>query len=796
MHQHHQGITGESTVAADEPQAPVRYYAFGPYVLDTVRRVLWRERTRVNLTRTPFDVLVTLIQRRAGVVSKDELIEAIWGGRIVEENSLARHVSTLRKALNDTREVGEYITTVHALGYRFTAAVVELDALPDGVGQPEAVPTIDEAVRTVGQLGRVVVESASQPSEAGRPVTPVRIEPVAPARQADRWWVTAVTTAAVVLVAITGMLALIEGRGAPPVPAGTVEPYTSGGLDRQPTWSPDGRAIAFVSDREGSADIWIRPADSPAPYRVTTSPAQDWQPAWAPDGRWLAFRSERGRGGIYLVSPSGHSERELAPFGYRPIWSPDGRQVLFFEHDPEVPGAPLGLYLVDVAGGPVRRVLDELTAGFVSGYASWRPTGGQLAIWGQGHDGRWKFLTASPETEAAEEWTLLPEARHLLDSGLLRLERFAWTRSERVLYFEGRSRGVRNIWRVPVDPVARSWRGVPERLTIGAGQDTDIALAPDDARLAFGVRAQRTGIWAFDLDVQRGRLGDEGVQLTPRDADARTFDVAPEGRRLIYRTVRGEWDEIWTRSFDGGGERLLLASAQWRHVRPLLSRDGTRLAYVRTAPAEALRGDGALVVVDVDEGTERIVAMPDDRRFVPDDWTGDGRSLMGTCRPDGSERRAVCVVDVDTGDVQVVLADDRRDLRPRRLSPDGRWLAFTASHPGSFDTTTLYVAPLGGGSWVRVTDGRSRVGRVVWSEDGRALYYVSDPGGGVNVWRRRFEPATGRTSGEPYRLTAFEGAQRPVPDDLDAVDIAVADGRLVLPVTETSSRIWTVTLDW
>src|SRR5690606_19156468 len=134
--------------------------------------------------------------------------------------------------------------------------------------------------------------------------------------------------------------------------------------------------------------------------------------------------------------------------------------------------------------------------------------------------------------------------------------------------------------------------------------------------------------------------------------------------------------------------------------------------------------------------------------------------------------------------------------RPRRLSPDGRWLAFTASHPGSFDTTTLYVAPLGGGSWVRVTDGRSRVGRVVWSEDGRALYYVSDPGGGVNVWRRRFEPATGRTSGEPYRLTAFEGAQRPVPDDLDAVDIAVADGRLVLPVTETSSRIWTVTLDW
>src|SRR5690606_19332794 len=128
--------------------------------------------------------------------------------------------------------------------------VVELDALPDGVGQPEWVPTIDEAVRTVGQLGRAVVESASQSSEAGRPVTPVRIEPVAPARQADRWWVTAVTTAAVVLVAITGMLALIEGRGAPPVPAGTVEPYTSGGLDRQPTWSPDGRAIAFVSDRE------------------------------------------------------------------------------------------------------------------------------------------------------------------------------------------------------------------------------------------------------------------------------------------------------------------------------------------------------------------------------------------------------------------------------------------------------------------------------------------------------------------------------------------------------------------
>ncbi|QLQ04692.1 MAG: PD40 domain-containing protein [Anaerolineae bacterium] len=66
------------------------------------------------------------------------------------------------------------------------------------------------------------------------------------------------------------------------------------GEDRLPAWSPDGKRIAFASDRTGNADLYIMDADGQNLTQLTSGLERDGHPAWSPDGAWLAFNSGRG----------------------------------------------------------------------------------------------------------------------------------------------------------------------------------------------------------------------------------------------------------------------------------------------------------------------------------------------------------------------------------------------------------------------------------------------------------------------------------------------------------------------
>ena len=100
-------------------------YPFGDYVLDTDRRELSRGSQLIAIAPQVFDTLAHLIENRERVISKDDLLDAVWRGRIVSESTLATHINAVRKAVGDSGEEQRLIRTVARKGFRFVGVVTE-----------------------------------------------------------------------------------------------------------------------------------------------------------------------------------------------------------------------------------------------------------------------------------------------------------------------------------------------------------------------------------------------------------------------------------------------------------------------------------------------------------------------------------------------------------------------------------------------------------------------------------------------------------------------------------------------
>jgi TolB-like protein/Flp pilus assembly protein TadD len=103
-------------------------FVFGDYVLDPGRRELTRKSKAVAIGPQVFDLLLYLLQNRQRVVSKDDLREAVWAGRIVSESTLTSHINAVRKAVGDSGDEQRLIRTVARKGFRFVGDVREAQA--------------------------------------------------------------------------------------------------------------------------------------------------------------------------------------------------------------------------------------------------------------------------------------------------------------------------------------------------------------------------------------------------------------------------------------------------------------------------------------------------------------------------------------------------------------------------------------------------------------------------------------------------------------------------------------------
>jgi Tol biopolymer transport system component len=154
--------------------------------------------------------------------------------------------------------------------------------------------------------------------------------------------------------------------------------------DSWPSWSPDGSALAFQSDRDwlGSMDVYVVQdpgTDSSVVSRLTADTVhQDGQPAWSPSGNRLAFVSNRDSAGfdIYMMTPGGTGQVRLtsdAGNSTQPAWSPQGDRLAFASDRSSV----VDIYIMDTLGGNVVNLTNNAASDLAP---QWSPDGSKIAF--------------------------------------------------------------------------------------------------------------------------------------------------------------------------------------------------------------------------------------------------------------------------------------------------------------------------------------------------------------------------------------------------------------------------------
>ena len=751
----------------DEAARSPRLVRFGTFEVDLPAGELRKGGLKLKLTGQPFQVLAILLERPGEVVTREEFQKRLWPDTFVDvDHNLNTAINKIREVLGDSAESPRFVETLPRRGYRFIAPV--------------------EIGRGANAGGAQII-SAKDASAGPRHESRVR----------SRTLFYSVVAAGVASIVIAGFFIYKKSQSAA-VSQHTLTRVTfDDGLQFGPTWSPDGRFIAYSANRQGKFDIWVQQLSGGDPVQITKGPGHNWQPEWSPDGKYIAYRSEYGEGGLFIVPALGGEglSRRIATSGHYPHWSPDGSEILF-QATQFLRGNRF--FVVSLDGSPPREVLTEFFAKhhLSAMSAGWHPDGKRVSVWvwdTASGPNFWTVQVAGGEGVRSEfDPQIARQFQEFPARGTTEWFedfKFSWAPSGREIYFERTFRGARNLWKMTVDRVTLRCLAI-ERLTTGPGTDTDLALSPDGMRLAFSGQSKHLRAWLFPFDSTRGRVTGAGQPVTPPGMWAWSVSLTRDGKKLAFCATRTGKGGLWERSLVDGREGPVVADDYVRDS-PEWSPDGTRLASWRGKSWT----EGQIVVWPDESHNEQALTASSTQNELVWDWSPDGNGLLITREATDTHRMEVWLL--SAAPVPGGAAAARRivfrqgyDLYQPMFSPDGRWIAFQAIRNAPTVTESiLYVTPPLGGPWIQITDGRHWDDKPRWAPDGKTLYFLSGRGF-FNVWGIHFDPTKGRAVGDPFPVTTFESPSLMVPLQTWGVDLSLNQDKLVLTMEELSGSIW------
>jgi Tol biopolymer transport system component len=423
------------------------------------------------------------------------------------------------------------------------------------------------------------------------------------------------------------------------------------GVEAQPSLSPDGRSVAFVSNRDGRYDIWVGLAAGGHLVRVTNDPSVESHPSWSPDGTRIAYAKlkESGFSDIWEIPALGGAPRRVIVDAAEPAWSADGRS---FAYTNQATGT---VWTCDASGGNARVVTQP-----DSTYRFHR----QPAF---SHDGRriaFVQRQRGPYGELAVTELATGQVRAVTQDGVL-VYSPVWSADDKFLYFASGRGGSVNIWKMP------SGGGEPQQITAGQGDDADLSLSADGKRMVFATYRQNINIGVADLDAKG-----QSTILKWLTSDAARGELgpafSPDGKLIAFFSNRKgvEREGIWVMDADGSNPAPLVVD-DYQNVFPRWYADGQALLFRSSLARLGLPGDRFRRVA-ISGGPPEVV-VPEQLGLTAD-VDSQGRILSNDAQGRGA------IYDPKTKQTRVLEACAGSVFR---WSPDGRRIAYLVRQGGA-----------------------------------------------------------------------------------------------------------------
>jgi Tol biopolymer transport system component len=486
-------------------------------------------------------------------------------------------------------------------------------------------------------------------------------------------------------------------------------------FSESPTWSPDGKMLAFSSNRNGNYEIYVRRIEGGQEVNVTYDPGQDFQPAFSPDGNWIAFVSTRSSrtgmvkiggngfiselrtlgGDVWVIPALGGQARLLARDGNFPTWHPNGTKVLYMG------GLENHRAVMEVTadGGTPRAVLPSESSNWEIVTVAYSPSG------------RWITF----ETDSQQVFVLPASGgapRELLNGISSVWDPYG----QRMYYFTREPAGGTRLSRIEIDEGTGKLKGEPKTVGLLTGLVKDLAISLDGRHLAASELEGSLNLTRLPLNAN----GDAPAGPEEVLSSGQVFDRHPamslDGRSIAYMSNRLGPAELWILRLgtthpirlDLPGQDAGVIAANWLP-------DSQKLSVVRGSST----GKNLLWIVAADGSHAEQLPVPP---FIAAPGEGypvspDGRTIPYISRS-GSNYQLFAFDLITRQSRQITTTPG--DKYSGSWSPDGRWVVYSSNASGSVQVWRIGA---NGGQPERMTRGDDRIRHAFYSPDGRWLYY-------------------------------------------------------------------------